>query len=463
MPPGTKPRPAIGSSKQKKSSTPQASPRSPSPKAARSSTPRSATPRSGSPKQSRPPKPTAEAVPSETKAKEDAPPEEEEAKDAKTGKAATAAEASGEASKPAAPSTPEAKARRAKSEEGSKGKIKAGGAAAASSKPAGAASTSFKAGGSKAGGKNKDANVKKENKHDMYTSEYLLQMAAEQEAKAAEQEALAMSAGSLPSQLGALLQKKMEEGMKTKELAKEFFQKMDKNGDGSISRMEFRQTMRELGLVAASSSADAKGAPAGGGGASGAGSSGGGGGGGAAGGAPNIKDVDALFAVLDKDGGGDLDLLEITHGLKDLQAKAKQMELQVAAAREKADFWKEMGEATRNASSVVAAWEAAVRELRDARVPSVEMRIGALLMRKNLKPTDIVAQWDTDGGGTIGYACGGDEFESAVLGTRTRGLAELFPRGCMAYCPYCHSVCLHCGAWHLRRVLIFTTWSWHWH
>ena len=80
--------------------------------------------------------------------------------------------------------------------------------------------------------------MKKENKLDVYTSEYLLQMAAEQEATAAEQEALATSAGTLPSQLGALLQKKMEEGMKTKELAKEFFEKMDKNGDVSLPGLE---------------------------------------------------------------------------------------------------------------------------------------------------------------------------------------------------------------------------------
>ena len=120
--------------------------------------------------------------------------------------------------------------------------------------------------------------------------------------------------------------------------------------------------MRELGLVGSDSKATASGGVSGG----------------ASGGAdskpsggsfkpapPNIKDVDALFAVLDKDGGGDLDLSEITHGLKELQLKAKNVAVQVAAARERADFWKEMGAATRNASGVVAAWEAAVKDLQE--------------------------------------------------------------------------------------------------
>jgi hypothetical protein len=59
--------------------------------------------------------------------------------------------------------------------------------------------------------------------------------ALSQLATAAEESA--KDAVSLASQLGGLLLAKMEEGMKTKELAKELFDKMDKNGDGSISKM----------------------------------------------------------------------------------------------------------------------------------------------------------------------------------------------------------------------------------
>ena len=59
-----------------------------------------------------------------------------------------------------------------------------------------------------------------------------MQRATEQEALADEQTALAESFDSLPSQLGEVLQKKMEEGIKTKkELARDFFEKMDINHD----------------------------------------------------------------------------------------------------------------------------------------------------------------------------------------------------------------------------------------
>jgi hypothetical protein len=46
----------------------------------------------------------------------------------------------------------------------------------------------------------------------------------------------------------------MTGGMKSKE----FFEIMDKNGDGKISKMEFRQAMRDLGLMGESSGYNAK-------------------------------------------------------------------------------------------------------------------------------------------------------------------------------------------------------------
>ena len=67
--------------------------------------------------------------------------------------------------------------------------------------------------------KKEDAVSTKKSTHkqlDIYTSEYLLQWAEAQDAMAQEQAKLAESFDSLPSKLGDVLQKKMEEGIQTK-------------------------------------------------------------------------------------------------------------------------------------------------------------------------------------------------------------------------------------------------------
>lgn len=106
----------------------------------------------------------------------------------------------------------------------------------------------------------------------------------------------------------------------------------------------------------------------------------------------DTKAADELFAILDKDHGGDLDFEEITVGLKELQANAKDTAVAVAGAKDEASFWRERAAALREAAVVVEAWDAIRVELEQTRIPSTEVKLGATLLRKNLKPVDIVAQ-----------------------------------------------------------------------
>jgi Ca2+-binding EF-hand superfamily protein len=230
---------------------------------------------------------------------------------------------------------------------------------------------------------------KKKDSVDHLTTEYLLKLADDQEATAAKHEAAIGKMGSLPAKLGEALQQKMEGGMK----AKDFFDIMDKNGDGSISKMEFRQSMRELGLMKESGSS---------------------------------KEVDALFAELDSDGGGDLDLQEITKALKDLRLKAKEVAAAGVVAKEQAAFWKQRAEQTRAAAATVTLYEEGIKELAVAKEPTAAVKLSAILVKKNLKPADILTQWDTDGGGSVGF----DEFSKNLfklgLDTTSEELMKVF-------------------------------------
>ena len=238
---------------------------------------------------------------------------------------------------------------------------------------------------------------------DHLTSEVILKMATGFEELAAEQSAISKKGASLPSQLGELLQQKMEDGMRTKELAKEFFAQMDKNGDGAISKMEFRQTMRELGLMGKEYGA---------------------------------ADCDSLFSVLDKDGGGDLDLHEITIGLKSLQVQAKKVAAEGASAATKANELLEKAAEARQSAAAVEAWEAALNNSDVLRnwstawhsAASAELQLGTMLKASGLKPAEIVSGWDAapedDGDGSFnGGSFNGSSFNGGSFKPR-RGVTS---------------------------------------
>lgn len=187
------------------------------------------------------------------------------------------------------------------------------------------------------GGAEKADKEKKDKAGTAWTAAHVLELALKMDARV---EGLEQGSGaashSLAVKLGEALLTKWDEGTKTKNAAKEFFRKMDKNGDGSISKMEFRQTMRELELMGGKSDFHA-------------------------------PDVDALYDSLDKDGSNDLDLDEITHGLKELRTTAKHVHSDEARRHEQAAYYKTRAETLRAQAEVVKAVEALHAELEEAK------------------------------------------------------------------------------------------------
>jgi Ca2+-binding EF-hand superfamily protein len=150
-----------------------------------------------------------------------------------------------------------------------------------------------------------------------------------------------------------------------------FFRELDVNGDGSVSKIEFKQMMRKLGLLGEGSRFD-------------------------------VKSVEKLFDELDADGGGELDINEITIALKKLRAKVMRVEKDEAVAQAEAAQWRTRAERMRESAEAVGAKESIARELYELKHnPSVEVRLVTLLAKAQLKPQDLLAKFDGDGNGAI--------------------------------------------------------------
>ena len=174
---------------------------------------------------------------------------------------------------------------------------------------------------------------------------------------------------SLPLTLGQVLMDKMDAGIK--EGAQAFFRELDANGDGTVTRIEFKQMMRKLGLVGDGAQY-------------------------------SPKSVDALFSELDEDGGGELDLTEITAALKKLKAKANRVQKREAEAKADAEYWRGRAEDARAAAKLVGEQEDLAKQLHECRTaPAADIRLANLLAKKQVKPADLVDKMDNNKDGKI--------------------------------------------------------------
>ena len=172
----------------------------------------------------------------------------------------------------------------------------------------------------------------------------------------------------LPILLGGMLIDKAEAG---KSGADAFFRELDTNGDGSVSKIEFRQMMRKLGLT-------------------GDGTKFGG------------SEVDQLFEELDDDHGGSLELAEVASALKRLRKRRLQLDKQQKAAGVSAGHWRERAQMVRTVAEKVASRESMAAELHELKTnPSAELRLTVLISKKQLKAKAIVDKLDADRGGSV--------------------------------------------------------------
>jgi Ca2+-binding EF-hand superfamily protein len=140
----------------------------------------------------------------------------------------------------------------------------------------------------------------------------------------------------------------------------------DPNGDGKISKMEFRQDIRKLlGMET------------------------------------DVREIDALFESLDADSGGSLDASELKLALSTLQECAVRAERDGVAQRERAAAYRDLSaEASRVAEATRLAEEHA-RKLEAATNKSPGAQLGSIMTEKGIRAADVVAKWDRSGDGEI--------------------------------------------------------------
>ena len=120
----------------------------------------------------------------------------------------------------------------------------------------------------------------------------------------------------------------------------------------------------------------------------------------------NVKDIDAMFVSFDTDGGGSLDVPELVAAMQELRKEAMSSDSKDALVRERLEFLRsrikfthEVAEATREAEEA----DKRLVDLRDNK--SAAARLGAELLKKNVKIADMVTSWDKNREGEIDKPC----------------------------------------------------------
>ena len=168
---------------------------------------------------------------------------------------------------------------------------------------------------------------------------------------------------SLAQKLGQIL---VEKDVKVPEWIRE----QDRNGDGVISKLEFRVNLRKL-LSGASMTLE-------------------------------VRDIDGLFAELDHDGDGKLDLPNVKAALKKLQDECRGAKARVARMQEHLGELSKVVNTYREAVADATALEAGRERLNSMKtdIPPAA-QLGTLLAKRNIKIGDVARKWDSDGSGTI--------------------------------------------------------------
>ena len=170
-----------------------------------------------------------------------------------------------------------------------------------------------------------------------------------------------VKAKTLSTDLGQWL---LESGTSVDKLGHEW----DRNGDGDITKAEFRVNMRKLPIAAKI----------------------------------DVAEIDALFDSLDTDHGGELDMGELKAALKKLLAEAKAFNKGTRQGNAKSAEVRSVKAKFEAALELTLAYEKLEKELDDERTGlSTAARLGAQLKLRNIKIGQVVQGWDKDGSGSL--------------------------------------------------------------
>lgn len=190
-------------------------------------------------------------------------------------------------------------------------------------------------------------------------------LAKEYEDRAAEVESHVSDAETLVSRFGAVLVAR-KVGKLDERAA--IVMDWDKNSDGKISLMEFRQQVKGVGIVE-----------------------------------KDVHNIDNLFKQWDKDGSGFLDLSELRVAFKQAIVEANEVEAKARDVRERAATLRRLGALAAEAMERTGELEDEERilaDMREKRGASLEEKIGAKLAQRNTHIADMVVA-DVNGDGVM--------------------------------------------------------------
>ena len=128
---------------------------------------------------------------------------------------------------------------------------------------------------------------------------------------------------------------------------------------------------------------------------------------------PDSKQIDTLFASLDDDGGGTLDIMEISSALKKFQQAAIAMGQFAHEMQARIKRIDEVKTAAQEALDSTSSLEHLNQRVKDMSAnPSVASRLGAQILSKRMKASDVINKWDSNGDGSLDKS----EFRQNVKG-----------------------------------------------
>jgi Ca2+-binding EF-hand superfamily protein len=141
----------------------------------------------------------------------------------------------------------------------------------------------------------------------------------------------------------------------------------DPNRDGAITKMEFRQDIRNTVPDTERDKSEV-----------------------------TVVQIDALFDELDLNHSGELDMKEVMLAVKSLQVDAAKAEKARQGVRDKMAALNERTKAAEEVYELTKVYEEAEQAMRVAEKGSIGAQVGTLLKSKNFKVNDIVAKWSAD-------------------------------------------------------------------
>ena len=165
---------------------------------------------------------------------------------------------------------------------------------------------------------------------------------------------------SFEMRLGAAILSRLGSAGKLQDIIRDW----DKNGDGDISKIEFRQCVtgrdtKSLGMMAQN------------------------------------KDIDAFFATMDSDGGGSLQLTELKPALKKLQEQSQNADATAAKMRQNAEALLQKAVEIKQLAAETKAVEDEEAKLRDMQEgQSAESKLGAVILKRNMNLGELITKWD---------------------------------------------------------------------